>query len=299
VDGLRGGNFPQVVFVEDNMDVFGIGLRGYLGSQLQYYVSIKNLPFNLIPYDRKKGGFTSGLDGNAKGTRLLLNLGTPNDHITRNIASSYLDQVDLWMESFNIAVNQVQPTYVIHLSTTHIINQNSSSTSDSYFLTHLECLKIIKKYCSSKKIFLQNVYVSNIFGTLKSDMMPRENLILNKAIVSLLTSRVIRLKNNGSAVRNFLWIGDFVESLIDLLYSNNASEEVVFASKESLEIALALKVLHKHLSKDLNFEDWCFFGNEYEEGINDVANVRNSEGDYMSFENSCKLQANIFFDRAD
>jgi nucleoside-diphosphate-sugar epimerase len=277
------------------MNVFVIGLGGYLGSQLQHYVLKNKLPLNLIAYDRNKNGFPDWVHSPAEKVRLLLNLGSPNDWIARDEGSNYLYQVGLWKRIFENAADQVRPTRVIHLSTIHIINKNNSLTLDPYVLSHIECLDNVRKYCSSNKIFLQTVYASNIFGTLKSGMMPRENLILNKAIISLLSNKPIKLNNNGSAVRNFLWIGDFISNLTNLFFSNNLTEEIVLASEESLEIKLALKVLHKHLAGGLNFEDWCFFGGEHDGATKDAGNIRRLESECTSFESSCKLQANIFF----
>jgi nucleoside-diphosphate-sugar epimerase len=241
------------------------------------------------------GEFTIPPGDKLKSNNILLNLGSPSDVITRNNSVDYKACVADWWINMEIAIKQINPKKVIQISTIHIIDHSDAGViQDPYYLSHIACLRMLEEYCAKNSLNIQVIYVGNVFGSLDKSLIPRENLILNKAIISLLRNEKLSLRTMGDGVRNFQWIGDVVDFVLEAVIKPSANNRTRLNASELMSVKDALKQLHKSIGSALEFDEWCHFGL----GSDNQEGVIRSQMDYhnlkTSFNQACEEQAKIF-----
>ncbi len=250
-----------------------IGSSGYLGKQLVKYVCDNEYNIRFIHFDRAEQSFR-GYNLNQRRLDILLNLGVPNEMISRINAKAANNAVQDWWVSFKNAILIGRPHRCLHISTYHIygasnlnINENSKfQTGNPYGDVHIECIKLARNICKSDKIHFTTLVVTNIFGTIHHSLAPRDDLILNNAIIRLHKGEKIELNSNGQGKRDFIWIGDFLKAVVCLIQKRSIlNDTLLLSSSITITVSFALMALFDALGNG-HFSEWCSYGSIKQDG---------------------------------
>ncbi|MBI3351110.1 MAG: NAD-dependent epimerase/dehydratase family protein [Nitrospirae bacterium] len=251
-----------------------IGARGYLGRQLNSYIAQRGLAIRIVPFDRISQRFET-VGNNPKSFDILLNLGSPNEIVSRGPAVASKKAIEEWWKNFKAAVNLARPKRCLHVSTFHIFGsvegivdeQSPLLGGNSYGDTHLECLSRVTGWLSVQGLPCTILVPTNIYGSVDIALMPRTDLILNLAIERCLNEKPVVLTSDGLGLRDFLWIEDALYAFSRFIEGDGlaTNQTILVSSGITIPVADALKSIFHSLGKG-RFEDWCKFGN-----INDVS----------------------------
>lgn len=249
-----------------------IGGGGYIGQQLRAFIKHRNIPIDIVRFSREKEYFESYADNNRiEKIDILLNLGSPNEVIAR-LGGHVADKAfSSWSNFFLKAIQESSPYRCIHISTFHIfdlrgglIDESSPlSCTNAYGALHVKCLEYVQNLCLKEKVALTTIVPTNIYGTISTDLRPRNHLILNFAIDKLLKGEVMQLTSCGNGFRDFLWIEDALSALCSLIMEmhGNSHERFIIASENMYTLRDALHALFQVFGNG-EFNSWCKFGSE-------------------------------------
>jgi nucleoside-diphosphate-sugar epimerase len=243
-----------------------IGGNGYLGSQFNLFNKTSNEVINVYNYNRSKNTFDS-LKSNKVNT--IINLGSPNEISSRDKTKSNNEILHDWCKNIDYIINKFRPNTIIHISTITVFDKSKKNvnedtifnSNDPYGIIHIKCIEYLRAISSAKGIKLLIIFPSNIYGSIKNDLIFRDSLILNKTISSAITKSQLNLKSKCNSYRDFLWVEDFLEILSNIiLYCNEIKyEKLIISSGQSIKIKKAIEILFYGLRKNVNQK--IFYGN--------------------------------------
>ena len=239
-----------------------LGSNGYLGSQLRDFItnsSFKN-DLNICSYNRNSGKFS---EKDCDEIDILLNLGSPNETISRDANISQRQIISEWKSHIENIINNFAPKKIIHVSTITVFNKNENIitedseifSTDPYGIIHIECLEIMNILCDKKSIELINIFPSNIYGSLKKNLLVRESLILNKIIISSIRGKSIELASRCNSFRDFMWIEDFIKIMLTLVKNYKYVDEKKIIISTGNSVNFFFQSLKRNSNQSLLFGD--------------------------------------------
>jgi nucleoside-diphosphate-sugar epimerase len=221
---------------------------------------MRQIPIEVIAFSREKRRFaTPASNGQSKKIDILLNLGSPNEVVSRQGGRLAEDALISWGECFLMAVQQSLPARCVHVSTFHIFGSPQGlvneclplSAGNTYGDIHLKCLRYVEEVCLKEGVALTTVIPTNIYGTVSVELPPRNDLIINSALERLLKREVFKLNSDGNGLRDFLWIEDVLDALCRFILRlhGQSNEMYIVASEKTLSVRDALNYLSQEFGE--------------------------------------------------
>lgn len=199
-------------------------------------------------------------------------------------------------------------THLIYFSTFHIYGAISGlieedkvfpNPKNDYAATHLFAEYYTKQFHFTHKIPYTIFRLTNSYGAPKEIDSSKWYLVLNDLAKMAVEENIIKLKSNGLARRDFVWMGDVCRVVEKCLYKGAANETFNLGSGSSfsiLEIAEVVKKAYENLySSNIEIKKNESDKNLYDEILNvSIKKLQN----WINFEPQNKLheEANAVFD---
>jgi UDP-glucose 4-epimerase len=142
-----------------------------------------------------------------------------------------------------------------------ISENNAPNPGNMYGLTHLFCEQICNLYRKRNGIEAINLRFSNIFGAPSSPNKGCWTLVINDLCKQAFLNKKIILQSDGSPVRDFLPLSDFLEAM-SFFTDYEKSEHFVYnvASGNSITILEAAQIVSTIVEKKLSINAPVLYG---------------------------------------
>jgi nucleoside-diphosphate-sugar epimerase len=202
---------------------------------------------------------------------IIIHVASVNDHFVNNYEQKALN-VNAWgTRNVLEAIKDHPPKNFIYLSTFHIYGKKSGRISEKtipkplndYGMSHLFAEYYLKQYQAIFDIPYTIIRLSNSYGCPKDYDSSKWYLILNDLSQMAYENQIIKLKGNGQATRDFIWMGD-VCSIFEKIASAKATNETYNLSSGKafslLDVAKAVQSAYsdyygKTLEIEVNTDD--------------------------------------------
>ncbi len=192
---------------------------------------------------------------------IIIHAASMNDNFIEGYAEKALRVNALGTRNILETIKNMPPKHFIYLSTFHvygkysgeITEQSNLNPNNDYGITHLFAEYYVKQFHLNHQIPYTILRLSNTYGCPKDYNSSKWYLILNDLSKSAYKHKKIKLKGNGLATRDFIWMGDICEIICKITNQCSTNDIYNVSSEKSyslLHVAQAVQEAYEECFKE-------------------------------------------------
>ena len=196
------------------------------------------------------------LERSLKNVEMAINVAAES-HVDNSFGNSLLftKTNTLGTHSFLEACRKQNVKKIIHVSTDEVYGENLNkpfkedqilNPTNPYAASKAAADMIVNSYNHSYKLNVTTIRANNIYGIRQ---FPEK--LISKTIYSFLNKKKMTVHGKGNSIRFYLSVNDFCNGLIKIINKGKQNEIYNIAASKSYKVIDIIKLIAKHLNKDL------------------------------------------------
>jgi UDP-glucose 4-epimerase len=274
------------------MKLIVLGAGGYIGSRvLHHFSNSEHELYGLFRNSVDKSNQINNCHGVIEGDlndpfirnqileyepQVIINLIALNQEKSeQNIRETLLTNVGAIWSLTDMACKKGLEFTLINFSSIHVyglqltgglITENNHKTpTNNYGITHSFREDVLNKYNTVHGVNIIHLRLSNSYGEPVVYNNDAWKLVINDLVKSAFTEKCIRMRGDGSAIRDFIHYSDYLKILDKLVSMNNQRNSIYNLSSGSSLTILELAFLVKDVYRERNKVDIPIYINGNEE----------------------------------